>query len=235
MTVVWTYYEGENAEGEALESAPVNAGTYYAQGVVSLKYYNDTTVTANVVIEKQTFDVTKLTWNKPVKMYTGSAINANVTATNLPEGVTFAYEGVGKTGTAVGTYIVTVKFNDANSTNYKMSAETCDVEWQIIASTWYGAKDGVLYVADFNSTSDTAGTLTFNGKTTTYTVASDSNGNTNFTELDGGDVTAISMKGEILRLTVGNQSYVLINKEDIETKYGIVTYNPNKPNKKEND
>ena len=27
----------------------------------------------------------------------------------------------------------------------------------------------------------------------------------------------------------------IINKEDIETKYGIVTYNPNKPNKKEND
>lgn len=27
----------------------------------------------------------------------------------------------------------------------------------------------------------------------------------------------------------------IINKEDIETKYGIVTYNPNKPNKKGND
>ena len=26
-----------------------------------------------------------------------------------------------------------------------------------------------------------------------------------------------------------------LNKEDIETKYGIVTYNPNKPNKKGND
>ena len=27
----------------------------------------------------------------------------------------------------------------------------------------------------------------------------------------------------------------IINKEDIETKYGIITYNPNKPNKKGND
>ena len=27
----------------------------------------------------------------------------------------------------------------------------------------------------------------------------------------------------------------IINKEDIETKYRIVTYNPNKPNKKGND
>ena len=27
----------------------------------------------------------------------------------------------------------------------------------------------------------------------------------------------------------------IINKEDIETKYGIVTYNPNKPNTKGND
>ena len=27
----------------------------------------------------------------------------------------------------------------------------------------------------------------------------------------------------------------IINKEDLETKYGIITYNPNKPNKKEND
>ena len=27
----------------------------------------------------------------------------------------------------------------------------------------------------------------------------------------------------------------IINKDDIETKYGIVTYNPNKPNKKGND
>ena len=27
----------------------------------------------------------------------------------------------------------------------------------------------------------------------------------------------------------------IINKEDIETKYGIITYNPNKTNKKEND
>ena len=27
----------------------------------------------------------------------------------------------------------------------------------------------------------------------------------------------------------------IMKKEDIETKYGIVTYNPNKPNKKGND
>ena len=27
----------------------------------------------------------------------------------------------------------------------------------------------------------------------------------------------------------------IINKDDIETKYGIVTYNPNKPNKKGTD
>ena len=27
----------------------------------------------------------------------------------------------------------------------------------------------------------------------------------------------------------------IINKEDIKTKYGIVTYNPSKPNKKGND
>ena len=40
-------------------------------------------------------------------------------------------------------------------------------------------------------------------------------------------------------LSINNVSQIktksIINKEDIETKYGIVTYNPNKPNKKGND
>ena len=220
VTVVWTYYAGTDKTGAVVNEA-VNAGSYYAEGVVSLKYYNDVTVNANVVIAKKTVDPASLNWSNLKRVYTGSAINANVTATDLPEGVTVAYEGDGKTGTSVGKYTVTVKFDDTNSVNYNMSAETYDVEWEIIApldATWFGAENGALYVADFKSNSETAGTLTFNGQTTTYTVAFDDKGNATFSGLNG-NVTAISLKGGILRLTAGEKNYLLVNKDDLNTYF----------------
>ena len=224
-TAVWTYYEGTDKTG-AVVSEAVNAGTYYAEGVVSLKYYNDATVSANVVIAKKAVNPAELQWENLKRVYTGSAINANVTASDLPEGVTVSYEGDGKTGTAVGKYTVTLKFDDSLSQNYEMTAETYDVEWEIIApldATWFGAENGALCVADFKSDSETAGTLTFNGQTTTYTVAFDDNGNATFSGLNG-NVTAISLKGGILRLTAGEKKYLLVNKDDLNTYFAGSEY-----------
>lgn len=224
-TAVWTYYEGTDKTG-AVVSEAVNAGTYYAEGVVSLKYYNDATVSANVVIAKKAVNPAELQWENLKRVYTGSAINANVTASDLPEGVTVSYEGAGKTGTAVGKYTVTLKFDDSLSQNYKMTAATYDVEWEIIApldATWFGAENGALCVADFKSDSETAGTLTFNGQTTTYTVAFDDKGNATFSGLNG-NVTAISLKGGILRLTAGEKKYLLVNKDDLNTYFAGSEY-----------
>lgn len=224
-TAVWTYYEGTDKTG-AVVSEAVNAGTYYAEGVVSLKYYNDATVSANVVISKKSVNPAELQWENLKRVYTGSAINANVTASDLPEGVTVSYEGDGKTGTAVGKYTVTLKFDDSLSQNYEMTAETYDVEWEIIApleATWFGAENGALCVADFKSDSETAGTLTFNGQTTTYTVAFDDKGNATFSGLNG-NVTAISLKGGILRLTAGEKKYLLVNKDDLNTYFAGSEY-----------
>lgn len=224
-TAVWTYYEGADKTG-AVVSEAVNAGTYYAEGVVSLKYYNDATVSANVVIAKKAVNPAELQWENLKRVYTGSAINANVTASDLPEGVTVSYEGDGKTGTAVGKYTVTLKFDDSLSQNYEMTAETYDVEWEIIApldATWFGAENGALCVADFKSDSETAGTLTFNGQTTTYTVAFDDKGNATFSGLNG-NVTAISLKGGILRLTAGEKKYLLVNKDDLNTYFAGSEY-----------
>ena len=224
-TAVWTYYEGTDKTG-AVVSEAVNAGTYYAEGVVSLKYYNDATVSANVVIAKKAVNPAELQWENLKRVYTGSAINANVTASDLPEGVTVSYEGDGKTGTAVGKYTVTLKFDDSLSQNYEMTAETYDVEWEIIApldATWFGAENGALCVADFKSDSETAGMLTFNGQTTTYTVAFDDKGNATFSGLNG-NVTAISLKGGILRLTAGEKKYLLVNKDDLNTYFAGSEY-----------
>ena len=224
-TAVWTYYEGTDKTG-AVVSEAVNAGTYYAEGVVSLKYYNDATVSANVVIAKKAVNPAELQWENLKRVYTGSAINANVTASDLPEGVTVSYEGDGKTGTAVGKYTVTLKFDDSLSQNYEMTAETYDVEWEIIApldATWFGAENGALCVADFKSDSETSGTLTFNGQTTTYTVAFDDKGNATFSGLNG-NVTAISLKGGILRLTAGEKKYLLVNKDDLNTYFAGSEY-----------
>ena len=224
-TAVWTYYAGTDKTG-AVVSEAVNAGTYYAEGVVSLKYYNDATVSANVVIAKKAVNPAELKWENLKRVYTGSAIDANVTASDLPEGVTVSYEGDGKTGTAVGKYTVTLKFDDSLSQNYEMTAETYDVEWEIIApldATWFGAENGALCVADFKSDSETAGTLTFNGQTTTYTVAFDDNGNATFSGLNG-NVTAISLKGGILRLTAGEKKYLLVNKDDLNTYFAGSEY-----------
>ncbi len=207
-------------------SEAVNAGTYYAEGVVSLKYYNDATVSANVVIAKKAVNPAELKWENLKRVYTGSAIDANVTASDLPEGVTVSYEGDGKTGTAVGKYTVTLKFDDSLSQNYEMTAETYDVEWEIIApleATWFGAENGALCVADFKSDSETSGTLTFNGQTTTYTVAFDDKGNATFSGLNG-NVTAISLKGGILRLTAGEKKYLLVNKDDLNTYFAGSEY-----------
>ena len=219
-TAVWTYYAGTDKTG-AVVSEAVNAGTYYAEGVVSLKYYNDATVSANVVIAKKAVNPAELKWENLKRVYTGSAIDANVTASDLPEGVTVSYEGDGKTGTAVGKYTVTLKFDDSLSQNYEMTAETYAVEWEIIApldATWFGAENGALCVADFKSDSETSGTLTFNGQTTTYTVAFDDKGNATFSGLNG-NVTAISLKGGILRLTAGEKKYLLVNKDDLNTYF----------------
>lgn len=45
--------------------------------------------------------------------------------------------------------------------------------------------------------------------------------------------------GKIIRIVPISPTEIktksIINKGDIETKYGIITYNPNKPNKKGND
>lgn len=224
-TAVWTYYAGTDKTG-AVVSEAVNAGTYYAEGVVSLKYYNDATVSANVVIAKKSVNPAELQWENLKRVYTGSAINANVTASDLPEGVTVSYEGDGKKGTAVGKYTVTLKFDDSLSQNYEMTAETYDVEWEIIApleATWFGAENGALCVADFKSNSETSGTLTFNGQTTTYTVAFDDKGNATFSGLNG-NVTAISLKGGILRLTAGEKNYLLVNKDDLNTYFAGSEY-----------
>ncbi len=224
-TAVWTYYAGTDKTG-AVVSEAVNAGTYYAEGVVSLKYYNDATVSANVVIAKKAVNPAELQWENLKRVYTGSAIDANVTASDLPEGVTVSYEGDGKTGTAVGKYTVTLKFDDSLSQNYEMTAETYDVEWEIIApldATWFGAENGALCVADFKSDSETSGTLTFNGQTTTYTVAFDDKGNATFSGLNG-NVTAISLKGGILRLTAGEKKYLLVNKDDLNTYFAGSEY-----------
>ena len=224
-TAVWTYYAGTDKTG-AVVSEAVNAGTYYAEGVVSLKYYNDATVSANVVIAKKAVNPAELKWENLKRVYTGSAIDANVTASDLPEGVTVSYEGDGKTGTAVGKYTVTLKFDDSLSQNYEMTAETYDVEWEIIApldATWFGAENGALCVADFKSDSETSGTLTFNGQTTTYTVAFDDKGNATFSGLNG-NVTAISLKGGILRLTAGEKKYLLVNKDDLNTYFAGSEY-----------
>ena len=224
-TAVWTYYAGTDKTG-AVVSEAVNAGTYYAEGVVSLKYYNDATVSANVVIAKKAVNPAELQWENLKRVYTGSAIDANVTASDLPEGVTVSYEGDGKTGTAVGKYTVTLKFDDSLSQNYEMTAETYAVEWEIIApleATWFGAENGALCVADFKSDSETTGTLTFNGQTTTYTVAFDDKGNATFSGLNG-NVTAISLKGGILRLTAGEKKYLLVNKDDLNTYFAGSEY-----------
>ncbi len=224
-TAVWTYYAGTDKTG-AVVSEAVNAGTYYAEGVVSLKYYNDATVSANVVIAKKAVNPAELKWDNLKRVYTGSAIDANVTASDLPEGVTVSYEGDGKTGTAVGKYTVTLKFDDSLSQNYEMTAETYAVEWEIIApldATWFGAENGALCVADFKSDSETSGTLTFNGQTTTYTVAFDDKGNATFSGLNG-NVTAISLKGGILRLTAGEKKYLLVNKDDLNTYFAGSEY-----------
>ena len=107
-----------------------------------------------------------------------------------------------------------------------MTAETYAVEWEIIApldATWFGAENGALCVADFKSDSETSGTLTFNGQTTTYTVAFDDKGNATFSGLNG-NVTAISLKGGILRLTAGEKKYLLVNKDDLNTYFAGSEY-----------
>ncbi len=218
-SVVWTYHVGTSAEGEVV-TEPVNAGTYYAEGVVSLRYYDDKTLTANITISPKTINPAELTWANVKRVYTGQEIAVNVYPENLPDGVTVdGYEGDVK-GTALGTYTVTVKFRNENP-NYTI-VETYNVEWSIInplEATWYAAVNGELHVASFANTSATTGALDFDGAKTTYTVAyNETTGGATFSELNG-SATDIALNGSILRITVGNMTYVLVNKEDLATYY----------------
>lgn len=149
-TVVWTFRK-DTADGEIV-SEPVNAGVYYAQGVVSLKNYDDKTVTAKITVNKKLLDPATLEWLNVKRVYTGKEITVNAVPDNLPDGITVAgYEGDVK-GTDKKEYTVTVKFANENP-NYDI-AETYSLKWSIVApleAKWLGAKDGNLFVASFEN------------------------------------------------------------------------------------
>ncbi len=216
-TVVWTFRK-DTADGEIV-SEPVNAGVYYAQGVVSLKNYDDKTVTAKITVNKKLLDPAALEWLNVKRVYTGKEITVNATPDNLPDGITVVgYEGDVK-GTEQKEYIVTVKFANENP-NYDI-AETYSLKWSIVApleARWLGAKDGNLFVASFENLTDATGRLTFNGKTTDYKVKFDEKFVATFSELNG-NVTAITLNGQILTLGVGSETYTLISEDDLNTYF----------------
>lgn len=222
-SVVWTYYVGTSAEGKVVDK-PVNAGTYYAEGVVSLRYYNDKVVTANITISPKTINPAELNWANAKRVYTGKEITVNAYPEDLPENITIdGYEGTVK-ATEVGEYNATVKFRNDNS-NYTI-AETYDITWSIIKpleAKWIGADNGNLLVASFANSSDTTGSLTFNGAVTSYTVSYDGNANPTFSNLSG-NVSAVVLKGQVLRVTVGSKSYVLVSEDDLKTYFAGEKY-----------
>lgn len=216
-TVVWTFRK-DTADGEIV-SEPVNAGVYYAQGVVSLKNYDDKTVTAKITVNKKLLDPAALEWLNVKRVYTGKEITVNAVPDNLPDGITVVgYEGDVK-GTDKKEYTVTVKFANENP-NYDI-AETYSLKWSIVApleAKWLGAKDGNLFVASFENLTDATGRLTFNGKTTDYKVKFDEKLVATFSELNG-NVTAITLNGQILTLGVGSETYTLISEDDLNTYF----------------
>ena len=100
-------YEGNGA---------VNAGTYTVTAHFEgkgKKYNPIPDMTATLVINKATYDMSKAAFEDDVVEYDG--LPHSIEAASLPTGVTATYEGNGKT--AVGTYSVTAHFS-GDSANY---------------------------------------------------------------------------------------------------------------------
>lgn len=125
---VRTVYDGKAVTAEVLRNYPegtevyyptgnsfVNAGEYEVKAIVSRRNYVTVTLTAKVVIEKATYDMSGVALKDATFDYDGKSHSLEVTG-SVPEGVTVSYEN--NTFTDAGVYDVTAKFLSDNSKNY---------------------------------------------------------------------------------------------------------------------
>ena len=98
-----------------------NAGTYEVVGVISKEGYVSKTVSAQLIIEKATFDLSEITFGDATAVYDGSIKTIEVL--NLPEGISVSYsvyDGDIRINNAVnaGEYKIVARF-EVNDGNYE--------------------------------------------------------------------------------------------------------------------
>jgi len=221
-TVLWTFYEGEDATGKKVDAA-IDAGTYFAEAKISLKNHNDLTLTAKIVINKKVLDPAKdLVWKNVNKPYTGNEITLNPTVEGLPEGIEIDSIEGDATKTEKGEYTVTIKFKGENK-NYEVK-DYKGFTWSILDATdlrlekWYAAVDGVLKVLQF-----TDDALILDGEKVPCTIAYDEKGLPTVTVDPGKSVSAVTLNGSVLTLTENEEAYSFVAVSNAEKYTGDYT------------
>lgn len=95
-------------------NSKTEAGAYTATATITKAYYETLTLTATLTINKAVYDMSDVIFNDTTVVYDG--VSHSIVATNLPAGVTVAYENNEQIN--VGEYIIVAKFMGDN-TNYE--------------------------------------------------------------------------------------------------------------------
>ena len=210
--ISYTIYQGESAvEANKVESA-VDAGVYFVEVQVTAKNYTTVEETATINIAKAPFDTNELIWSNTGYLYTGEEVALAATVTGLPEGIElsgFTAEGTDQKSSASekGYYTATANFTGENK-NYVLVS--CVINWRILESgsvalePWFGAEDGELIVATFDSD-----TFTFGDTQTSYTVSYDENNGNATVTAEG--YTSVTATDGVLRVEKAGKTYVLIS------------------------
>ena len=221
--VKYAFYDGADETGTPVDEA-INVGEYFVKATVVRSAYKDVTFTATLKITQAEVDCSALVWNGTNLVYTGDTVVFNPTVEGLPEGITIK-EVTGNSKDEPGVYTSTVKFAGENK-NYFV--KDYKIEWNVIADVtagnWISIKDGVAKLAKFaKSTEDeNKGTLTFDGETANYTLAMDAATKAfTFTLDEGSAFDSITLKGAILTIKKGSDTYSLIYEKSFDKYYAV--------------
>ena len=115
--VKFEYYVGEEAKGQVLQSAPVNAGIYTVKAILEeSQNYLEAFDTATFTITKTTYDMSNVKFEDATHTYDGTEKSIVISGT-LPEGVEVSYEN--NIGIDAGIYDATAIFTNPDPNNYE--------------------------------------------------------------------------------------------------------------------
>ena len=161
----------DGVQAEYTNNTAINAGTYNSTVVLSGEGYKTKTLSAKLIIQKATYDMSNVEWVSDD--FTYDATEKQVYVEGLPNGVTVK-NYINNKKTAANTYVASVEFNYDSQNYNKPIIQNCS--WEIKKATF----TDILFKSksfDYDSTEKTIEVTGFlpEGTTIEYTCAENEN------------------------------------------------------------